>query len=95
MKDFITFNNNGIKCKEEILFYRYLNQDPGALCVLTPSGIYKYEQSPVEYNTDNLDMPRIIKAVNYSFYKYVGTITDCYHYFGETEKLIRLNWEPI
>ena len=45
MKDYATFKKDGIVCKEEILFWRQTNSNPLTIRFLTPTGLYKYEQT--------------------------------------------------
>ena len=45
MRDYATFKQDGIICKEEILFWRQINSHPIEIRFLTPTGLYKYEQT--------------------------------------------------
>lgn len=45
MKDYATFKKEGIVCKEEILFWRQTDNNPLTIRFLTPTGLYKYEQT--------------------------------------------------
>ena len=45
MRDYATFKKDGIICKEEILFWRQINSQPTEIRFLTPTGLYKYEQT--------------------------------------------------
>lgn len=99
MKDYATFEKDGIICKEEILFWRQLNNYPIEIRFLTPTGLYKYEQTlypddePHEWALNSIKaMPRIIEN---RFYKFNGTDEECYFTYSRIEKEIYARWQPI
>ena len=99
MRDYATFKKDGIICKEEILFWRQLNSHPIEIIFLTPTDLYKYEQTlypdddPHEWELNSIKrMPRIIEN---KFYKLNGTDEECYFSYSRIEKEIKARWQPI
>lgn len=99
MKDYATFKNDGIICKEEILFWRQINSRPTEIRFLTPTGLYKYEQTlypddkPHEWALNSIK--RIPKIIENKFYKFNGTDEESYFSFNRIEKEICARWQPI
>ena len=99
MKDYATFKKDVIICKEEILFWRQINSRPIEIRFLTPTGLYKYEQTlypyddPYEWQLNSIKaMPQIIEN---NFYKFDGTDEECYFAYSRIEKEIYARWQPI
>lgn len=94
MKDYATFKKDGIVCKEEILFWRQTNSNPLTIRFLTPSGLYKYEQT--EFSDEEIKgVNRLPKVVQNHFSKLEGTEEECYFSYSRIEKEIYAKWQPI
>ena len=94
MKDYATFKKDGIICKEEILFWRQINSRPTEIRFLTPTGLYKYEQTLYpDWELNSIKrLPRIIEN---RFYKFNGTDEECYFAYSRIEKEIYARWQRI
>ena len=94
MKEYATFKKDGIICKEEILFWRQTNSCPTGIRFLTPSGLYKYEQT--EFSDEEIHgVNRPPKVILNHFYKFNGTDEECYFAYGRIEKEIYARWQQI
>lgn len=94
MRDYATFKKDGIVCKEEILFWRQINNCPVDIRFLTPTGLYKYEQT--EFSDEEIKgVNRPPKVISNHFYKFNGTDEECYFSYGRIEKEIFAKWQPI
>ena len=94
MRDYATFKKDGIICKEEILFWRQTNKCPTEIRFLTPTGLYKYEQTAFS-NEEIHGINRPPKVILNKFYKLIGTDEECYFSFSKIEKEIFAKWQPI
>ena len=94
MKDYATFKNDGIICKEEILFWRQTDSNPLTIRFLTPSGLYKYEQTKSS-DEEIKGINRPPKVILNHFYKLNGTEEECYFSFSRIGKEIYARWQPI
>jgi hypothetical protein len=94
MRDYAAFKKDGIVCKEEILFWRQTNSNPLTIRFLTPTGLYKYEQT--EFSDEEIKgINRLPKVIQNHFYKFNGTEEECYFSFAQIEKEIFARWQPI
>lgn len=94
MKDYATFKKDGIICKEEILFWRQVNSHPIEIRFLTPTGLYKYEETTFsDEEIKGVDRPP--KVILNHFYKFNGTEEECYFSYAQIEKEISAKWQPI
>lgn len=99
MKDYATFKKDGIVCKEEILFWRQTNNHPIEIRFLTPTGLYKYEQTlypdddPHEWELNSVK--RISRIIENKFYRFNGTDEECYFAFSRIEKEVCARWQQI
>ena len=94
MRDYATFKKDGIVCKEEILFWSQTNSNPLTIRFLTPTGLYKYEQT--EFSDEEvLGINRPPKVISNHFYKFNGTEEECYFSYSRIEKEIYAKWQPI
>ena len=94
MRDYATFKRNGIICKEEILFWRQIDSNPLVVRFLTPSGLYKYEQTLYpEYEVKGGN--KVPKVIQNNFYKFNGTDEQTYFGYSQIEKEIYTRWEHI
>lgn len=94
MKEYATFKKDGIVCKEEILFWRQTDSNPLTIRFLTPTGLYKYEQTA--FSDDEIKgVNRSPKVIQNHFYKLEGTEEECYFSYSRIEKEIYAKWQPI
>ena len=94
MRDYATFKKDGIICKEEILFWRQTDSNPLTIRFLTPTGLYKYEQT--EFSDEEVHgINRPPKVIQNHFYKLNGTEEECYFSYSRIEKEIKARWQPI
>lgn len=94
MKDYVTFKKDGLVCKEEILFWRQTDSNPLTIISLTPSGLYKYEQT--EFSDEEIKgINRPPKLIQNHFYKFNGTEEECYFSYARIEKEICARWELV
>lgn len=94
MKDYATFKKDGIICKEEVLFWRKTDNNPLTIRFLTPTGLYKYEQTEFS-DEDIFGIIKPPKVILNKFYKLMGTDEECYFSFSKIEKEIYAKWQPI
>jgi hypothetical protein len=94
LKDYATFKKDGIVCKEEILFWRQTDSNPLTIRFLTPTGLYKYEQT--KFSDEEIKgVNRLPKVIQNHFYKLNGTDEECYLSYSRIEKEIYARWQPI
>ena len=94
MRDYATFKKDGIVCKEEILFWRQIDSNPLTIRFLTPTGLYKYEQT--EFSDNEIKgINRPPKVILNHFYKFNGTEEECYFSFTQIEKEVCARWQPV
>ena len=94
MRDYATFDKDGIVCKEEILFWRQTDSNPLTIRFLTPTGLYKYEQTAFS-DEEIKGVNRPTKLIQNHFYKFNGTDEECYFAFSRIEKEIYARWQQI
>lgn len=94
MKDYATFKKDGIVCKEEILFWRQTDSNPLTIRFLTPTGLYKYEQTAFS-DEEIKGVNRPPKVILNHFYKLEGTEEECYFSYAQIEKEIKARWQRI
>ncbi len=95
MRDYAVFKDGH---KEEIIHWRQYGTKSNIINFLTPTGIYRYEES-------TLDEPnvkgnhKIISVVTNHFYKYMGAETDYEYCFGsrfyECEFSTKAKWQLV
>ena len=91
MNDFCKFTDGH---KEEIIHWRQWNTNPIVITFLTPTGLYKYEQT--EFSDEEIKgINRPPKVILNHFYKFNGTEEECYFSFAQIEKEIYAKWQPI
>lgn len=99
MKEYATFKKDGVICKEEILSWRQINSRPIEIRFLTPTGLYKYEQSILPDDEAHEWAINSIKAmprrIEHRFYKFDGIDEECYFAYSRSEKEIYARWQPI
>ena len=94
MREYATFKKDGIACKEEILFWRQTASNPLMIRFLTPTGLYKYEQT--EFSDEEVKgINRPPKVILNHFYKFNGTEEECYVSYAKIEKEVYARWQPI
>ena len=94
MRDYATFKKDGIICREEILFWRQTNNRPIEIRFLTPTGLYKYEQTILS-DEEVQGVVRPPKVISNRFYKFNGTEEECYFSYSRIEKEISARWQRI
>lgn len=99
MRDYATFKKDGIICKEEILFWRQTDSNPLTIRFLTPTGLYKYEQTILPddelHEWEINSIKRTPKIIENKFYKFNGTDEECYFAYSRIEKEIYARWQRI
>lgn len=99
MDNFAVFKEGSTIIKEEILFWEQINSRLTEIRFLTPTGLYKYEQTilpddePYEWALNSIK--RIPKIIKNKFFKFNGTDEECYFAFSRIEKEIYARWQPI